>query len=100
MTMDQAHLETLGIAAAGDKLGSLVSRAVHAHRPTRIRRSADEHAVLISDDDYAEYLALKREREADQVAALIAATSSERIEEQAYASREQAYADLDLDAAR
>ncbi|TMR21310.1 prevent-host-death family protein [Nonomuraea zeae] len=94
--MDQSHLETLGIAAASDKLGPLVSRAVHAHRPTRIKRSAEEHAVLISEEDFKEYLRLKREREAASVRELMAAAGRGNLEMTVYNSRAEAYADLGL----
>ncbi|MBB5078811.1 prevent-host-death family protein [Nonomuraea endophytica] len=96
MTMDHSHIETLGIAAASDKLGPLVSRAVHAHRPTRIKRSADEHAVLISEEDYADLVALRRAREAAQVRELMAAAGRGDVAMTVYTSRDEAYADLGL----
>lgn len=98
--MDQTSMETLGIAAARDKLGPLVSRAVLTHRPTRIKRSEEERAVLISEEDFEEYLRLKREREAADLRALIAAAGRGEIEMTAYTSRDEAYADLGLDGAR
>lgn len=94
--MDQSHLETLGIAAASDKLGPLVSRAVHANRPTRIKRSADEHAVLISDADYADLVELRRARELAQVRELMAAAGRGEVDMTVYTSRDEAYADLGL----
>ncbi|MGV9779117.1 type II toxin-antitoxin system Phd/YefM family antitoxin [Streptosporangium sp. NPDC003464] len=56
-------MEQIGIVEARKRLGTLVSRAVHAHVPVRISRSADEHAVLISEDDYTELQKLRAERE-------------------------------------
>ncbi|PZG18026.1 type II toxin-antitoxin system Phd/YefM family antitoxin [Nonomuraea aridisoli] len=96
MTMDQTRMETLGIAAARDKLGPLVSRAVMSHRPTRIKRSDEEHAVLISEEDFEEYLRLKREREAATVLELMAAAGRGDLEMTVYTSRQEAYADLGL----
>ncbi|GAA2812884.1 type II toxin-antitoxin system Phd/YefM family antitoxin [Nonomuraea dietziae] len=97
MTIDQTSMETLGIAAARDKLGPLVSRAVMSHRPTRIKRSDEEHAVLISEEAFEEYLRLKREREAADLRELMAAAGRGEIEMTVYDSREAAYADLGLD---
>lgn len=97
--MDQASLETLGIAAARDQLGPLVSRAVIGHRPTRITRSKDERAVLISEADWEEYRQLKREREATEVRAMMAAAGRGEVEMTVYTSRDEAYADLGLDGA-
>lgn len=94
--MDQTRMETLGIAAARDKLGPLVSRAVMSHRPTRIKRSDEEHAVLISEEDFEEYLRLKREREAATVLELMAAAGRGDLEMTVYTSRQEAYADLGL----
>ncbi|MFE3449849.1 type II toxin-antitoxin system Phd/YefM family antitoxin [Nonomuraea sp. NPDC059194] len=96
MTIDKTSLETFGIAAARDKLGLLVSKAVIGHHPTRIKRSDDEQAVLISEEAYEEYLRLKRQREIDDLRARMESTSRETIERDAYSSREQAYADLGL----
>jgi prevent-host-death family protein len=61
------EMEQIGIVEARTRLGTLVSRAVHAHVPVKISRSADEHAVLISEDEYAE---LQRLRELAEVTAL------------------------------
>jgi PHD/YefM family antitoxin component YafN of YafNO toxin-antitoxin module len=99
MTIYQTSMETLGIAAARDKLGPLVSRAVMTHRPTRIKRSDEEHAVLISEEDFEEYLRLKREREAAGVRELMVAASRGELEMTIYTSRAEAYADLGLDGA-
>lgn len=90
------HLETLGIAAARDQLGPLVSRAVIAHHPTRIKRSDQEHAVLISEEEFEEYLSLKREREAAELRAMMAAADRGNLKMTVYTSRDQAYADLGL----
>jgi PHD/YefM family antitoxin component YafN of YafNO toxin-antitoxin module len=92
-------METLGIAQARDQLGPLVSRAVIGHCPTRIRRSEQEHAVLISEEDYEEYVRLKREREAAAVREMMAAAGRGDLEMTVYTSRQQAYADLGLDGA-
>ncbi|MFD1545773.1 type II toxin-antitoxin system Phd/YefM family antitoxin [Nonomuraea guangzhouensis] len=100
MTNDQTSMETLGIAAARDKLGPLVSRAVMTHRPTRIKRSDEEHAVLISEEDFEEYLRLKRANEAAGVREMMAAACRGELEMTVYTSRAEAYADLGLDGAR
>lgn len=57
------EIEQIGIVEARKRLGTLVSRAVHAHTPVRISRSADEHAVLISEADYAEFRRLREQAE-------------------------------------
>ncbi|MFD9941295.1 hypothetical protein ACFWYW_44895 [Nonomuraea sp. NPDC059023] len=64
-----------------------MSRAVHAHRPTRIKRSADEHADLV---------ALRRARDAAQVRELMAAAGRGDVEMTVYTSQAEAYADLGL----
>jgi prevent-host-death family protein len=56
-------IEQIGIVEARKRLGTLVSRAVHAHVPVMISRSADEHAVLISEDDYTEFQYLREQQE-------------------------------------
>ncbi|WP_245956715.1 type II toxin-antitoxin system Phd/YefM family antitoxin [Nonomuraea fuscirosea] len=96
MTMDQKPLETLGIAAARDQLGPLVSRAVIGHHPTRIKRSDQEHAVLISEEEFKEYLRLKHEREAAALREMMAAAGRGEIAMSVYTTRDQAYADLGL----
>lgn len=97
MTQIQKSMETLGVAAARDQLGPLISKATIGRQPTCIKRSPSERAVLISEEAFEEYMALKLAREAAELAELIASTSRETIEREAYSSREQAYADLDLD---
>ncbi|MGI5286144.1 type II toxin-antitoxin system Phd/YefM family antitoxin [Nonomuraea polychroma] len=62
-----------GIAQARSRLGTLVSRAVHGHQPTTIRRSSSERAVLISEQDYEELLRARHELEAGRVAEATAA---------------------------
>ncbi|MFC0861622.1 type II toxin-antitoxin system Phd/YefM family antitoxin [Sphaerimonospora cavernae] len=57
------EIEQIGIVEARKRLGTLVSRAVHAHTPVRISRSAEENAVLISEDDYAEFRRLREQAE-------------------------------------
>ena len=94
--MDQKDLETLGVSVARDQLGPLVSRAVHAHRPTRIKRSDQEHAVLISEEEFKEYLRLKHEREAAGLREMMAAASRGEIAMTVYTSRDEAYTDLGL----
>lgn len=97
MTEIQKSMETLGVAAARDQLGPLVSKAVIGRRPTCIKRSPQERAVLISEEAFEEYLALKLAAEATEVAERIAATSRETIEREAFSTREDAYAALGLD---
>ncbi|MFI7637774.1 type II toxin-antitoxin system prevent-host-death family antitoxin [Nonomuraea sp. NPDC049400] len=91
-------IDSLGIVEARNKLGVLVSRAVHAHRPTRISRSEDERAVLISEEEYEELLRLRQEREADQVREAIAARESGEIRLHRYESRDELYTDFGLPA--
>lgn len=90
--------DTLGIVEARNKLGVLVSRAVHGHQPTRITRSDEERAVLISEEEYEELLRLRREREVSEVAAVIAAQRRGKVEMVGYDSRDALYADLGLTA--
>lgn len=65
-------MEQVGIVEARKRLGTLVSRAVHAHVPVKISRSADEHAILISEDDYADLRRLREQEEIGQFKAQIA----------------------------
>ncbi|GAA0411985.1 hypothetical protein Acor_15970 [Acrocarpospora corrugata] len=60
------EIEQIGIVEARKRLGTLVSRAVHAHVPVKISRSADEHAVLISEDDYTDFRRLREQEEIAQ----------------------------------
>ncbi|MFC4014650.1 type II toxin-antitoxin system Phd/YefM family antitoxin [Nonomuraea purpurea] len=93
--------DALGISEARSQLGTLVARAVHGHRPTTISRSTTERAVLISEEEFEEYVRLKREREAAGLRARIDAAARGELEMTTYTSREQAYADLGLgDAAK
>lgn len=61
--MEIEQIEQIGIVEARKRLGTLVSRAVHAHIPVRISRSADENAVLISEEDYAEFRTFREAQE-------------------------------------
>lgn len=88
--------DTLGIVEARNKLGVLVSRAVHAHKPTTITRSDEEHAVLISAEEYEELLQLRHERELRTVTAAIAAHQEGESEMVSYDSRDALFADLGL----
>ncbi|MEU0566030.1 type II toxin-antitoxin system Phd/YefM family antitoxin [Nonomuraea sp. NPDC005983] len=88
--------DALGIAEARTQLGTLVSRAVHGHQPTTIRRSNSERAVLISEQDYEELLRARRELEAGHVAEAIAAHGRGEREMMTYDSKAALYADLDL----
>lgn len=90
--------DSLGIVEARKKLGTLVARAAHSHQHTRISRSEDERAVLISEEEYEELLRLRHEREADDVAVAIAARQRGELEMVGYDSRDDLYADLDLPA--
>ncbi|WP_240196831.1 type II toxin-antitoxin system Phd/YefM family antitoxin [Nonomuraea lactucae] len=96
MSIDEHGMETFGITAARDILGPLVSRAVHAHRPTVIKRSDDEHAVLISVADYEELLRARDEVEAGRIREAIAARERGEMRMHRYESRDQVYADLGL----
>ncbi|MEU7858586.1 type II toxin-antitoxin system Phd/YefM family antitoxin [Nonomuraea sp. NPDC049141] len=91
-------IEALGIAEARSQLGTLVSRAVHGHQPTTIRRSSSERAVLVSEQDYQELLRAHRELEAGRVAEAIAANERGEREMITYDSKAALYADLDLPA--
>jgi prevent-host-death family protein len=93
---DGMSIETLGIADARPRLGSLVARAHHAHQPTMITRSTSETAVLISRDDYDDLLRLRREREVADVASLMDAAASGEVTMAAYDSADDLYADLGL----
>ncbi|WP_336206995.1 type II toxin-antitoxin system prevent-host-death family antitoxin [Nonomuraea sp. LPB2021202275-12-8] len=88
--------DALGIAEARSKLGVLVSRAVHAHRPTMISRSDEERAVLISEEEYEELLRLREERETAEVREAIAAHGRGEVRMHRYESRDALYADFGL----
>ncbi|WP_188191004.1 type II toxin-antitoxin system Phd/YefM family antitoxin [Nonomuraea sp. SYSU D8015] len=90
--------DSLGIVEARKKLGVLVSRAVHGHRPTRISRSEDERAVLISEEEYEELLRFRREREASQVREAMAAHERGELRMHRYESRDDLHADFGLPA--
>ncbi|WP_336216042.1 type II toxin-antitoxin system prevent-host-death family antitoxin [Nonomuraea sp. LPB2021202275-12-8] len=93
--------EALGISEARSQLGTLVARAVHGRRHTTISRSTTERAVLISEEEFEEYVRLKREREAADIRAKMDAATRGDLEMTVYTSREDAYADLGLgDAAK
>ncbi|MBN6054254.1 type II toxin-antitoxin system Phd/YefM family antitoxin [Nonomuraea sp. RK-328] len=88
--------DSLGISEARSQLGTLVARAVHGRRHTTITRSTTERAVLISEEEFEEYVRLKREREAAEVRAKIDAAARGELDMTVYTSREEAYADLGL----
>ncbi|WP_043636984.1 type II toxin-antitoxin system Phd/YefM family antitoxin [Nonomuraea candida] len=88
--------DSLGISEARSQLGTLVARAVHGRRHTTISRSTTERAVLISEEEFEEYVRLKREREAAEVRAKMDAVARGEREMTIYTSREQGYADLGL----
>ncbi|MEU9836254.1 type II toxin-antitoxin system Phd/YefM family antitoxin [Streptosporangium sp. NPDC048047] len=90
--------DALGIVEARNNLGVLVARAAHRREATRIRRSAGERAVLISEEDYEELLRLRREQEVAGVAAAIAAHGRGETDMAAYDSAADLYADLGLPA--
>ncbi|MFG3437286.1 type II toxin-antitoxin system Phd/YefM family antitoxin [Nonomuraea sp. NPDC047897] len=90
--------DALGIVEARNRLGTLVARAVHGHQVTRITRSADERAVLISEADYEELLRARHELEAARVAAAVAAHERGEREMMTYDSKAALYAALDLPA--
>ncbi|ACZ88061.1 type II toxin-antitoxin system prevent-host-death family antitoxin [Streptosporangium roseum] len=90
--------DALGIVEARNNLGVLVARAAHRHEATRIRRSASERAVLISEEEYEELLRLRREREAADVVTAIAAAERGEVKLAGYDSAAALYADLDLPA--
>lgn len=93
--------DSLGISEARSQLGTLVARAVHGRRHTTISRSTTERAVLISEEEFKEYVRLKQEREAAEVRAEIDAAARGELDMTVYTSREEAYADLGLgDAAK
>ncbi|WP_347597557.1 type II toxin-antitoxin system Phd/YefM family antitoxin [Acrocarpospora sp. B8E8] len=85
-------MEQLGIVEARSRLGSLVSRAAHAHIPVRISRSADEHAVLISETEYDELQRLRREAEVAEIKARIAAAERGEADMVSFANVTDAYA--------
>lgn len=86
------EIEQIGIVEARKRLGTLVSRAVHAHIPVRISRSADEQAVLISADEYAELQRLREQVEAAEMAERMAAVGRGEQQMVGFDSREDAYA--------
>ncbi|GAA3090258.1 prevent-host-death family protein [Nonomuraea salmonea] len=69
---------------------------MHGRRYTTISRSTTERAVLISEEEFEEYIRLKREREAAEVRAKIDAAAQGELDMTTYTSREQAYSDLGL----
>ncbi|GIH95255.1 type II toxin-antitoxin system Phd/YefM family antitoxin [Planobispora siamensis] len=68
--------EPMGVADARKQLGTLIARAVHRHTPTVISRSTHERAVIISEEDYRDLVALRRAREEATVAKMIADTDA------------------------
>ncbi|MFB9723501.1 type II toxin-antitoxin system Phd/YefM family antitoxin [Planobispora longispora] len=85
-------MEQIGIVEARKRLGTLVSRAVHAHVPVRISRSADEHAVLISEAEYAELQRLREQAEIAEMKERMASVQRGEARLTGFASREAAYA--------
>ncbi|MFE3452235.1 type II toxin-antitoxin system prevent-host-death family antitoxin [Nonomuraea sp. NPDC059194] len=88
--------DSLGIVEARNKLGVLVSRAVHGHQPTTISRSEDERAVLISEEEYEELLRLREEREIGRVREAIASRERGEMRMHRYESAAQLYSDYGL----
>lgn len=88
--------DTLGIAEARTKLGTLVARAVHGHQPTMITRSSTERAVLISEEDYEALLRARRELETGRVSQAIAAEERGELTMLRYDTEAALYADLGL----
>jgi hypothetical protein len=79
-----------GIAEARKVLGALVGRAVHSrtNKPI-ISRSKSERAVLISEDDWNELQAFRKEREKQELRDLIAAHERGEIEMNVYTNAEE-----------
>ncbi|MBG0824329.1 type II toxin-antitoxin system Phd/YefM family antitoxin [Planomonospora sp. ID91781] len=83
---------TLDIAEGRDKLGFVVSRAVHSGKPTVITRSAEERAVLISESDFEDFVRLLNDEQTRYIKDQIAAQQRDGIEMRRYATAEELYA--------
>jgi prevent-host-death family protein len=86
------EIEQIGIVEARKRLGSLVSRAVHGHVSVRISRSADEHAVLISEDEYTELQRLRAQAEIAEMKERMAAVERGDARLIGFADKTAAYA--------
>ncbi|MBG0833339.1 type II toxin-antitoxin system Phd/YefM family antitoxin [Planomonospora sp. ID67723] len=86
------EMEQIGIVEARKRLGTLVSRAVHGHIPVRISRSADEHAVLIGEEEYAELQRLRAQAEVAEMKERMAAVERGEARLTGFAGKEAAYA--------
>ncbi|GGS98685.1 hypothetical protein GCM10010156_66010 [Planobispora rosea] len=86
----------MGVADARKQLGHLIARAVHRRTPTVISRSTQERAVIISEEDYRDLVALRREREEAAVAQMIADADAGTLAVTSYDNPADLYAAMGL----